>query len=73
MTTRNQHERMTHDDVFFSLVLLGMGLYFSYEAWAAAEWGRFAGTVVMALFGGIWLAIRIYHLTHKDEVFGQHE
>ena len=71
--SREVSEKMAHNDIFFSLVILGMGIFFSYKNWLESDWLGMAGTLLLALFGGLWFAARVYHLTHKDEVFGGHE
>lgn len=64
-------EKMAHDDVFFSLVLIGVGLYASHVNWLESDWWGLFGTALLTAFGALWLSVRIYHLTHKEEVFGK--
>jgi hypothetical protein len=68
---RKTGEQMAYDDVFFSIVIIGIGLYGSRLNWIESDWWGLTGTILMTGFGGLWLAARIYHLTHKDEVFGK--
>ena len=55
-------KRMMYDDLMLSPVLIAIGIFGLYDG------QYFAGGVMLAL-GAIWFAIRLYHLTHQDEVF----
>ena len=70
MNERSASEQMAYDDVFVTVVLIGIGLFATRENWLESDWWGLFGTVMLTLFSGLWLAARIYHLTHKDEVFG---
>ena len=69
--TRKASEQMARDDLFFSSALIGAGVFATHKNWIEADWWGFFGTILLTIFGGLWLAARIYHLTHKDEVFGK--
>lgn len=71
--SRKTYEKAAIDDLFFSLVLMAIGLYATHKNWLESDWWGFLGTALLTLFGGFWLAVRIYHLTHKDEVFGEED
>ena len=73
MSERASGIRMAQDDLFFASIVLCMGVYFSAGNWQESDWWGFAGTVLLGLFGTLWLSARIYHLTHLDEVFGTEE
>lgn len=62
--------KMALDDVPFSVIMLVCGIVFTHDRWIATAWGGVVLGVLMTMFGSLWLAARIYHLTHKDEVFG---
>jgi hypothetical protein len=66
----NNNEQMAMDDVFFSIIVVAIGIYASVINWIESDWFGLFGTIILALFGCLWLGMRIYHLTHKDEVFG---
>lgn len=66
-------EKMAHDDIFFSIVIIVIGMYGSLLNWEESDWLGLSGTVILIVFGGLWLGARIYHLTHKEEVFGSEE
>ena len=66
-------EKAAHDDLFVSAALIGIGLYASNINWVESDWLGLFGTVMLTAFGGLLLAVRTYHLTHKDEVFGVRE
>lgn len=66
-------EKMANDDIFFSLCLAAMGIYFSIQNFNESDWLGFFGTMILALLGGLWFGLRVYHLTHKEEVFGTKE
>jgi hypothetical protein len=60
---RQQSERMASDDVPIAAIVIVLGI-------AACSKGHWGLGVPFAIFGALWLVARIYHLTHKDEVFG---
>jgi len=60
----NNHKQMAYDDIFFSSVLLGIGIF------GLRGEHQYASSF-MVVFGALWLGIRIYHLTHQKEVFGE--
>ena len=70
MASRKASEQMAHDDLFFSIALIGIGIYASNINWVKSDWWGLFGTALITIFGIFWLYARIYHLTHKDEVFG---
>lgn len=65
MSKRPVHIQMAYDDVFFSTILIMIGLYITYKDWPEWNWN----SVIVISIGTLWLGVRIYHLTHKDEVF----
>jgi hypothetical protein len=69
MSNKSTSEQMAGDDIFFSTVLIGIGLYASNLNWNESDWLGLFGTIMLTLFGVLWLGVRIYHLTYKDEVF----
>lgn len=71
MNNKSIEERMATDDIFFSTVIVFIGIYASIENWQESDWIGLFGTALLFLFGVLWLSIRIFHLTHKEEVFGQ--
>lgn len=52
-----------HDDIFLSIILIVAGI-----SGLSGEHPYGSGFAI--LFGALWLAIRLFHLTHQDEVFG---
>jgi len=70
MSKESSKKAMT-DDLFFSLVLLVMSIVFGIDAWELSDWGRFGSCVFIGIFSGLWFAMRVYHFTHQDEVFGE--
>lgn len=69
--SRKASEQMACDDLPISIGIIGIGIYASIINWNESDWFGFFGTIVLTLFGMLWLGGRIYHLTHKDEVFGE--
>ena len=67
---RSTSEQMAHDDVPFSIIIIVIGVFATHKNWIESDWWGFFGTIVLTAFGVLWLTARIYHLTHKDEVFG---
>ena len=70
---RKQSESMAYDDIFFSVVLAVIGVYASGVNWNESDWWGLFDTVMLTLFSLLWFSARVYHLTHKDEVFGKEE
>jgi len=64
----NPREQMAVDDLFFSAVLLAIGLYASYLNVIEGDWWGLLGTTLLSAFAGLWLSARIYHLMHRDEI-----
>lgn len=62
--SRQQHR-------LISIALIGIGIYGSWVNYQEAKWFLLSGTILMTIIGCAWLAARIYHLTHKDKVFGK--
>lgn len=69
--SRESSIKMANDDVPMSIILTLIGVYATHKNWVESDWWGFAGTILLTLFGLLWLGSRIYHLTHKDEVFGE--
>ena len=70
MSEYSTRERVAYEDVFFSIALVWVGFYYSLKNWVESDWLGLFGTTLLLVLGGLWLAVRIYHLTHKEEVFG---
>jgi len=70
MTERESGIKMAHDDVPILAILAVLGMRIMYLNWLESDWWAFAGGTLMFITMAIFLAARIYHLTHKDEVFG---
>lgn len=68
---RETHIKMASDDMFFSFIMVAIGLYASTLNWTESDWWGLLGTIFLTIFGLLWLGASIYHLTHKDEVFGE--
>lgn len=73
MDKRETQEQMAMDDLFFAAVFLLVGFNVTFTNWVESDWWGFVGGLLIGSFAGLWLGIRIYHLTHKDKVFGNKE
>lgn len=64
MSDRDAGIKMAYDDLFI------MGALEVFLVWVQVEDGFSWLLSLFALAVGFFLAARIYHITHKDEVFG---
>ena len=64
---------MAYEDLFYSVVTIILGLFGCHKYWVDSNWWGLPVTIMLTLIGGFWLAARIYHVTHKDEVFGNND
>lgn len=60
----NTSKRMMYDDIFFSIILIVAGAF-----GLSGEHPYASGFAI--LFGVLWLGIRLFHMTHQIEVFGE--
>lgn len=69
-TKRECHEQMAMGDLFILVVLTVMFSFKLVQNWVESDWLPFIGFLFLILLFLPFLAARIYHLTHKDKVFG---
>lgn len=62
MEQGDSSKQMAQDDIFFAVAIIFIGLYASKLNWNEGDWVGLFGTIVLSLFGGIWLGARIYQL-----------
>ena len=73
MSNISTNEKMATDDLFFSAVLIFIGIYASHINWDESDWLGLFGTALLTIVGVLWLVVRVYHLRHKADVFGGSE
>ena len=64
---------MAYEDLLYSVVTIILGLFGCHKYWGESNGLGVVVAVMLTLLGVLWLAARIYHVTHKDEVFGNND
>jgi hypothetical protein len=59
------------EDLFICTALVMMCIYKAIDEAGNSDWWGVFGFMLPVVVSGFFIAARIYHLTHKDEVFGK--
>ena len=62
---KSNNRKAAEDDIFFSLAFFIGGVILCHINISESDWWGVFGSALMALFGGLWLTIRVYHIKNK--------